>query len=151
MGLETAIDQRSAGCLVLFHVHIHSGTREFSYEVARRLINVEESEYSLGTDEEPYEVACQGRFSFPEIIAVEGDVVRRLRLLKGVLKFDAASFFVTPNFADTYRPFVLQLHEGPGKRSLLDFRGAAVVRAGGARSAAPIHASPGAHAPNRGN
>ena len=29
-----------------------------SYEVARRLINVEELEYTLETDEEPYEAAC---------------------------------------------------------------------------------------------
>ena len=50
-----------------------SGTGVFSYEVARRLINVEE----------PYEAACQTRFSSLEIIAVLGDVVRRLRLLKG--------------------------------------------------------------------
>ena len=48
------------------------------------------------------------------------------------LKFGAASFFVTPNFADTYSPLVLQLHEGPGKRSHLDIRGGAVARAGGA-------------------
>ncbi len=52
-------------------------------QVARRLINVEELEYALATDEEPYEAACQSRFSSPEIIAVLGDVVRRLRLLKG--------------------------------------------------------------------
>ena len=38
-----------------------SGTGVFSYEVARRLINVEELEYTLETDEEPYEVACQSR------------------------------------------------------------------------------------------
>ena len=37
----------------------------------------------METDEEPYEAACQSRFSSPEIIAVLGDVVRRLRLLKG--------------------------------------------------------------------
>ena len=48
------------------------------------------------------------------------------------LKFGAASFFVTPNFADTYSPLVLQLHEGPGKRSHLDLRGGAVARAYGA-------------------
>ena len=30
----------------------------FSYEVARRLINLEELEYILETDEEPYEAAC---------------------------------------------------------------------------------------------
>ena len=30
-----------------------------------------------------YEAACQSRFSPPEIIAILGDVVRRLRLLKG--------------------------------------------------------------------
>ena len=192
----------------------------FSYEVARRLINVEELEYTLETDEEPYEAACQSRFSSPEIIAILGDVVRRLRLLKGTkaaigrrgfgadlqmlgeasvedfmealniakprdcigsacsrpgmpakvktalrtlllstsdvpgtegrktalrfdghgnnLKFGASSFFVTPNFADTYSPLVVQLHEGPGKWSHLDICGAAVVRAGGVTSAAPI-------------
>ena len=44
---------------------------------------MEELEYTLETDEEPYEAACQGRISSPEIIAVLGDVVRRLRLLKG--------------------------------------------------------------------
>ena len=60
-----------------------SGTSILSYVVARRLINVEELEYTLETDEEPYEAACQSRFSSPEIIAVLGDVVRRLRLLKG--------------------------------------------------------------------
>eukprot|EP00959_Pyramimonas_sp_CCMP1952_P370648 7762742-Pyramimonas_sp.AAC.1 len=51
------------------------------------------------------------------------------------LKFGAASLFVTPNFADTYSPLVLQLHEGPGKRSHLDNGGdavSAVARAGGA-------------------
>ena len=59
------------------------GSRVSSHEVARRLINVEELEYSLETDEEPYVATCQGRSSSPEIIAVLGDVVRRLRLLKG--------------------------------------------------------------------
>ena len=54
------------------------------------------------------------------------------------LKFGAGSFFVTPNFADTYNLLVLQLHEGPGKWSHLDIRGAAAVRAGGITSAAPI-------------
>ena len=53
------------------------------------------------------------------------------------LKFGAASFFVTPNFADTYSPLVLQLHEGPGKRSHLDIRGGAVARPGGVTSPAP--------------
>ena len=52
-------------------------------EVARRLLNIEELEYSLATDDEPYEAACQNRFSSPEIVAVLGDVIRRLRLLKG--------------------------------------------------------------------
>ena len=52
-------------------------------QVARRLVNLEELEYSLATDEEPYEAACQSRFSSPEIVAVLGDVIRRLRLLKG--------------------------------------------------------------------
>ena len=52
-------------------------------EVARRLLNIEELEYALSTDAQPYEAACQSRFDTPEIIAVLGDVVRRLRLLKG--------------------------------------------------------------------
>ena len=37
---------------------VPSSTTVFSYEVARRLINVEELEYTLETDEEPYEAAC---------------------------------------------------------------------------------------------
>ena len=176
-------------------------------------------EYSLETDEEPYEAACQSRFSSPEIVAVLGDVIRRLRLLKGTraavgrkgfgkdlkilaeasaedfmealniakpgdsigsavsrpgmpakvktalrtlllstsdvpgtegrktalrfnghgnnLKFGAANFFVTPNFADAYSPMVLQLHEGPGKHSHLDIRGGTVVKPGGITSSAP--------------
>ena len=171
-------------------------------QVAKRLIDVEELEYSLPTDIDPYEASCQSRFNTPEIIAVLGDVIRRLRLLKGTraaigkkgftadlkvlasvgtedmmeacgiakprdsiatacarpempakvktalrtlllstsdvpgtegrktqlrfnghgnnLLFGAASFFNTPNFADTYSPLVLQLHEGPGKHSHLD-------------------------------
>ena len=52
-------------------------------QVARRVINVEELEYCLASDTEPYEVSKQFRFNNPEIIAVMGDVVRRLRLLKG--------------------------------------------------------------------
>ena len=48
------------------------------------------------------------------------------------LKFGADSFFVTPNFADTYSLLVLQLHEGPGKRSHFGAQGGAVARAGGA-------------------
>ena len=54
------------------------------------------------------------------------------------LEFGASSFFVTPNFADTYSPLVVQLHEGPGKRSHLDIRGAKVVRASGITGAEPI-------------
>ena len=51
------------------------------------------------------------------------------------LKFGASSFFVTPNFADTYSPLVVQLHEGPGKRSHLDIREA---RASGITGAEPV-------------
>jgi len=58
--------------------------RPMLYEqMARRLINIEEHEYSLATDSEPYRASCQSRFNNPEIIAVFGDVVRRLRLLQG--------------------------------------------------------------------
>ena len=52
-------------------------------QVARRLVNIEELEYALASDEQPYEAARQSRFNKPEIIALFGDVVRRLRLLKG--------------------------------------------------------------------
>ena len=52
-------------------------------EVARRLINIEEHEYMLLTDEVPYVATCQSLFNNPEIIAVLGDVVRRMRLLRG--------------------------------------------------------------------
>ena len=52
-------------------------------QVARRLINIEEHQYSLAGDAEPYKAACQSRFNNPEIIAVLGDVIRRMRLLKG--------------------------------------------------------------------
>ena len=175
-------------------------------QVAKRLLDIEELEYSLPTDAEPYTASCQSRFNTPEIIAVLGDVIRRLRLLKGTraavgrkgfsadlkvlatasvedfteamniakpsdcittacarpempakvktalrtlllstsdvpgtegrktqlrynghgnnLLFGAASFFVTPNFADTYSPLVVQLHEGPGKHSHLKIGGA---------------------------
>ena len=40
------------------------------------------------------------------------------------LLFGAATFFNTPNFADTYSPLILQLHEGPKKDSHLHIRGA---------------------------
>ena len=40
------------------------------------------------------------------------------------LMFGAATFFNTPNFADTYSPLILQLHEGPGKHSHLRIRSA---------------------------
>ena len=52
-------------------------------EVARRLVNLEELEYTLPSDDEPYVASKQSRFNTPEIVAVLGDVVRRLRLLKG--------------------------------------------------------------------
>ena len=40
------------------------------------------------------------------------------------LFFGASTFFNTPNFADTYIPLILQLHEGPGKDSHLHIRSA---------------------------
>ena len=40
------------------------------------------------------------------------------------LLFGAATFFNTPNFADTYNPLILQLHEGPGKHSHLNISSA---------------------------
>ena len=52
-------------------------------QVAKRVIDIEEHEYVLETDDAPYVASCQSRFDNPEIIAVMGDVVRRLKLLKG--------------------------------------------------------------------
>ncbi len=54
-----------------------------SEEVARMLIEREELEYHLAADSEVYEAAVQSRFDTPEIVAVLGDVVRRLALLRG--------------------------------------------------------------------
>jgi len=50
-------------------------------QVARRLINFEEQQYSLPSDVELYKAKCQSRFNNLEIIAVLGDVVRRVRPL----------------------------------------------------------------------
>ena len=54
-------------------------------EVARMLMNREELEYSLSSDSEsqPYRASGQSRFNTPELVAVMGDVIRRLKLLKG--------------------------------------------------------------------
>ena len=52
-------------------------------QVAKRLIDIEEHEYTLETDENPYRAACRSRFAKPEIIAVLGDVKRRLKHLRG--------------------------------------------------------------------
>ena len=52
-------------------------------QVARRVIDIEELEYALASDLEPCKASCQSRFNNPEIIAVLGDVVRRLQLRKG--------------------------------------------------------------------
>ena len=48
------------------------------------------------------------------------------------LLFGAPNFFNTPNFADTYSPLILQLHEGPGKHSHLQILGASQLAASGA-------------------
>jgi hypothetical protein len=52
-------------------------------EVARRVINLEELEYTLSSEAQTYVASKQSRFNTSEIVAVLGDVVRRLRLLKG--------------------------------------------------------------------
>jgi hypothetical protein len=164
-------------------------------EVARRLMDVEEMEYKLPGDETPYEARSPSRFTDPEVLAMLGDAVRRLKMLQGVratiqrrgfwqdlksiaeatveefmaanklakrnesmgsaaaradmpakvraalrtlllstadvpgtegrkqtlrhqmhaanLMFGSATFFVTPNHADTYSPLMLLLHNGP--------------------------------------
>ena len=52
-------------------------------QVSCRFIEMEELEYSLVSDPEPYAASRQSRFNNPEIVAVLGDVVRKLRLLRG--------------------------------------------------------------------
>ena len=52
--------------------------------VARRLMNLEEMQYSLASDAEPYQASNQSRFNAPELIAVLGNCIRRLRMLRGV-------------------------------------------------------------------
>ena len=49
------------------------------------LLNREELEYSLPSDSEsqPYRASGQSRFNAPELVAVLGDVIGRLNLLKG--------------------------------------------------------------------
>ena len=51
-------------------------------QVARRLIDIEEHEYTLATDDVPYVASSQSRFYNPEMIAVIGNMVRRLKLAK---------------------------------------------------------------------
>jgi hypothetical protein len=166
-------------------------------EVGRMLIDREEMEYALPGDDTPYEARSPSRFTDPEVLAMLGDAVRRLRMLQGVratvqrrgfwqdlkaiadatvedfmaanklatrnesmgsayhradmpakvraalrtlllstanvpgtegrkealrhemhasnLLFGSATFFVTPNHADTYSPLMLLLHNGPAR------------------------------------
>ena len=52
-------------------------------EVAAMVLEREELEYSLEADEAPYSARAPSRFVAPEIVAVLGDVRRRLALLRG--------------------------------------------------------------------
>ena len=52
-------------------------------EVAAMLLEREELEYQLENEEERYEARSPSRFVAPEIVAILGDVRRRLALLKG--------------------------------------------------------------------
>ena len=52
-------------------------------EVAAMLIEREELEYYLEEDDVPYRARSPSRFVAPEIVAVLGDVRRRLALLRG--------------------------------------------------------------------
>ncbi len=52
-------------------------------QVAKRLIDIEEHEYHLETDDTTYLALSRSRFSNPELVAMMGDVVRRLKVLKG--------------------------------------------------------------------
>ena len=48
------------------------------HNVARRLIDIEEHKHALATDEVPYVASHQARINNPEIIAIVGDMVRRM-------------------------------------------------------------------------
>ena len=52
-------------------------------QCAQRLYEIEEMEYSLETDEVQYVASTQSRFVKPEIVAVLGDVVRRMKMSRG--------------------------------------------------------------------
>ena len=52
-------------------------------EVAAMVIEREELEYYLEDDDAPYRARAPSRFVAPEIVAVLGDVRRRLALLRG--------------------------------------------------------------------
>ena len=52
-------------------------------EVAAMVIEREELQYSLEDDDVPYRARAPSRFVAPEIVAVLGDVRRRLALLRG--------------------------------------------------------------------
>ena len=49
-------------------------------QCTQRLYDIEEMEYSLTTDEVQYVVSSQSRFVKPEIVAVLGDAVRRIKM-----------------------------------------------------------------------
>ena len=53
-------------------------------EVARRLIDLEEMEYTLPGDETPYRARSPCCFTDLEVLAMLGDSVRRLKMLQGV-------------------------------------------------------------------
>ena len=52
-------------------------------QFAQRLYDIEEMEYSLETDQVQYVASAQSRFVKPEIVAVLGDVVRRMKMSRG--------------------------------------------------------------------
>ena len=52
-------------------------------QCAQRLYDLEEMEYSLPTDAVQYTAYSQSRFVKPEIVAVLGDVVRRMKMMRG--------------------------------------------------------------------
>ena len=58
--------------------------RPMLYEqCVQRCYDIEEMEYSLPTDDVPYVASSQSRFVKPEIVAVLGDNVRRMKMSRG--------------------------------------------------------------------
>ena len=82
-------------------------------EVAAMVIEREELEYYLEDDDAPYRARAPSRFVAPEIVAVLGDVRRRLALLRGTRAATQRRGY-RKDFSDHLRRHGGGLRGGPG-------------------------------------